>query len=191
MKNIILILIAFVLNGCINSTQPSSFYMLNSIHQDDVKPISNIVKNVSVDVNVSGYIDRPQIVTQTTLRNQYHISEFNRWLEPISSAMQRTVAENISYYLPKSKVKPAFMGVINPDYKVIIDVDKMDGIFNNYATLRVWWNIVDKNNKVIYFDNLTIQNKLTDTYNDFASQQSELISQLSLVIAKKIATIDN
>ncbi len=187
MKKLFSFLIVFMaLSGCMLGSKPSNFFMLSAMEKSDAKSISNAAKNISIDVRVPGYIDRPQIVTKTVDDAEYDMSEFNRWLEPLSPSMGRVVAENISYYLPKSKVKPASMGVINPDYKVIIDVDRFDGKFDAKAHLRVWWSIVNSKNDVVFFDNITLEKPLGATYNDLVNVQSELLQELSLVIAKRL-----
>lgn len=88
--------------GCVGCSTPSSrFYLL--------EPISNRLNNKSVseskmlvalsNVRVPDYADRPQIVTATD-PNVYHLSELNRWAEPLDDNITRVLAENLSVLVP-------------------------------------------------------------------------------------------
>ncbi len=186
MKNIFILCLVFAMTGCISGTKPSTFYLLDAIDAEAVKVRSPRVNVISINVNIPGYIDRPQIVTKGETNTEFIISEFNRWLESLNTTMQRVLAENISYQFPKSKVKPAFMGVIDPDFKVIVDVDKFDGRLGDIAELKVWWSLLNKQGDVIYFDDVYLDIPVGTTYADLVEKESVLLTNLSNLIAIQI-----
>ncbi len=191
MKKFVLFVLLIGLGGCVidGNTAPSSFYLLTSIENEDVQPVSKNSSKISVDVTIPGYIDRPQIVTKGLSDIEYDMSEFNRWLEALRTSLQRVVAENMSSYLPNAKIKPVSMGGINPDYKVVINVDRMDGRLGEKSELRVWWSIINRRDKVVSFDNITLETDVGLTYHDYVESQSELVYKLSGIIAKKISSM--
>ncbi len=189
MKNILSFIFVIAIAGCMVGTTPSSFFMLSSVNVENVQPISKKQVAFSVEVNIPEYIDRPQIVTKGESDTEFNMSEFNRWIEPLRSSIERVMAENLSLYMSEAKVKPSSMGMRNPDYRVVLDIDEFDGRLNGKVYLRVWWSIVNNKNEVIYFDDAIFENETGPTYTDFTQTQSDLLGRLSIKIAKKFNKI--
>lgn len=177
--------LCFGLSACFGgrSADPN-FYTLSPVTE---KSISD--KNVSIGINrvrVARYLDRPQIITQKE-GGEIDVSEMNRWIEPLSNLIARTVASDIKNALPKSTVKTRAIGQENFDYIISLEIIAMDSILGKTATLNGWWKIYDRNEKLL-FRHQTIETlPLGKTYEDLATVQSQLIGKLAVQMAQKIA----
>ena len=191
MKKLYLILILSLLTSCFGGrSQPSSFYVLRPMPEEDIKYNGN---NMFVGVDllyISGYLDRKEMITIGNNSTEITMSEFNRWAEPLSSAIQRNIVLNMSTYLPNSLIRSINAFNRNFDYIVLVYINRLDGSFNDKVYLDAFYSIVDKNNKIVASDKVLLTNNLGDTYDDLAIQESDLISQLSKILAKKISQID-
>ncbi|MDR1026228.1 MAG: PqiC family protein [Lactobacillus sp.] len=179
----------FMLLAACGTTQPTKFYTLNPMDTSSVKTIDsrNIVIGVDA-VNIAGYIERPQIVTIGE-GSELNMSEFNRWAEALSYSIQRVVAENVSAYMKNGMAKPLTQRRNSYDYVISIEINKFDGKFNDKAQLDAWWIITDKNGNTKAREYTKLEAPLGSTYNDLVEKQSELLSDLSTKIAKKMSKI--
>jgi len=119
------------LNGGCASSQSSKFYMLESMSRTTAAEGSTPLRqNISVGlgpVTIPDYLDRPQIVTRT---NQHSVllAEFDRWAEPLSGNISRTLAENLSSLLQTDTVVLyPWPGSVDIAYQVLVDVFRFDG----------------------------------------------------------------
>ena len=157
-------------------------------HLSQKKVISD--KNVSIGVNrvqVARYLDRPQIITQKKGIPEVTVSEMNRWIEPLSNLIARTLVSDIKNTLPKSTVKTRIIGQENFDYIISLEIIAMDSIFGDTATLNGWWKIYDRNEKLLFRHQTMETLPLGKTYEDLATVQSQLIGKLAVQMAQKIA----
>lgn len=188
MKNhAIYIIILLALVGCAVSSPPTSFYMIAPVGDVVTKKVSSKAVGITVDVNIPGYLERPQIVTRGEADTELNLSEFNRWLEPLASSLPRAVSENISSYMPKAKVRAVSTGGREFDYKVMISIDRFDGRFDDKVILKAWWSLQNRDNISVFSEDVVLQAELGSTYSDLVEKQSGLVNELSLIIAKRIA----
>lgn len=176
--------LCFGLSACFGgrSADPN-FYTLYPVTE---KSISD--KNVSIGINrvrVARYLDRPQIITQKE-GGEINVSEMNRWIEPLSNLIARTVTSDIKNALPKSTVKTRAIGQENFDYIISLEIIAMDSILGKTATLNGWWKIYDRNEKLLFRHQTTETLPLGKTYEDLATVQSQLIGKLAVQMAQKI-----
>lgn len=193
MKKIYYVLFLILLSSCFSGrSQPSNFYVLRAMPE---KNITYNVKNSFIGIDVlyiASYLDRKEIITTVDGNNtEIQMSEFNRWAEPLSSAIQRNIVLNMSTYMPNSLIRSINAFNRNFDYIVLVYINRFDGSFNDKVYLDAFYSIVDKNNQIIASDKVLLTNNLGDTYDDLAIQESKLISQLSKILAKKISQIDS
>lgn len=190
MKKLYLILILSLLTSCFGGrSQPSSFYVLRPMPEEDIKYNGN---NMFVGVDllyISGYLDRKEMITIGNNSTEITMSEFNRWAEPLSSAIQRNIVSNMSAYMPNSLVRSINAFNRNFDYIVLVYINRFDGSFNDKVYLDAVYSIVDKKGKIVASDKVLLTNELGNTYDDLAIQESKLISQLSKEISKKLSQI--
>lgn len=188
MKKIFAVLALILLSGCVGTTPPAKFYGLRSVNANEVAAISSRKLSIGIsEVEIPGYLDRPQIVTSQNGDIETNMSELNRWNENLAAMMQRTIAADIAAYLPKSLVKPRSSSREKFDYLVFVEVNKMEGTWKRSAVLDVWWYVVNAEGKTILRQRTDLQRPLADSYEDYVIQQSNLISVLSQQIALQIS----
>ena len=193
MKKIIALCSAILLSACVGGTSKApNIYTLKSIDSGITAIDQNTKANVGIaEVKVPNYIDRPQVILVESDGITLKKSEFERWSEDLATLTQRTLAGNISAYLPNAIIKPKNFINEKFDFVVYVEINDMSGTFADKATLDVWWTIVDSNNNMVFKKQTKIQNELGDTYTDFVIAQSNLFDELSKEIATELTRLDN
>jgi len=193
MKKIIALCFAILLSACVGGTSKSpNIYTLKPI--DNARTVIDKSKGMSVgiaEVKVPNYIDKPQIILVESDGITLKKSEFERWSEDLATLTQRTLAGDMSAYLPSAIIKPKNFINEKFDFVVYVEINDMTGTFADKATLDVWWTVVDSNNNMLFKKQTKIQNELGDTYTDFVIAQSDLLNRLSEEIATELARLDN
>ena len=190
MKKVLTLLAVFGLTACLGGmTPPSKFYSLTPIqHSQEV--FKSVRLNIGVEeVKVPVYLDRPQIVTRKDNQVELNVSELNRWSEPLSTAMQRIIADNLAVYLPNASVKPSGFRHEGFDYLVWIEINRFDGSWDKTVDLSVWWSVFDKNGDPVLQKKANLSRPLGQSYDDLVKEDSDLVSELSLLIAKDLAQL--
>ena len=130
-----------LLVGCASSA-PSRYYVLSPLMgEGKVTPEASCVSVGIGPIKLPEYVNRPQIVTRTT-PNELVLSYFDLWAEPLSDSVPRTLAENVSRLLCTKEVvlfpwKPSRV----PDYRVEVELLKMDGTLGRTVSLEAWWSV--------------------------------------------------
>ncbi len=139
----VLALAMAVLAGC--GTSPKvNFYTLSSGAASE-RPEARATYVVAIGpVTVPDVVDRPQFVTSAGA-NQVTIDEFARWAEPLRSQIPRIIAADLTQLLGGAYVfaYPQSDNV-DPDYKVLIDVQRFDSVPGDAATVEVLWTVRPK-----------------------------------------------
>ncbi len=190
MKKIFALLSVLLTAACFGGmTQPSKFYSLSSA-AGAAETFKSARLMIGVEeVKVPVYLDKPQIVTRDDNQVELTVSEFNRWSEPLSSAMQRAIADDMAACLPDATVKPSSFRREGFDYTVWVEVNKFDGSWGKSADLSVWWSIFDRNGSVVLQERADLSRPLGHSYDDLAVQDSDLVNELSRLIAAKVAKL--
>jgi uncharacterized lipoprotein YmbA len=136
--------LVFSLLGC--SSSPSArFYLLSptSVANNEAGRMEqeDCVNLRIASVTFPEYLNRPQIVTRTT-ENDLTLADYDQWVEPLSDTFTRVLAENISRHICTKKVS------LSPgkasggsDYRVEVEVYRMDGSLGKDAVLDAWWTV--------------------------------------------------
>ena len=187
----ILCVLLVTLGGCAG-TPPSKFYMLESIARGPAPPGTvTLDRAVSIGlgpVTLPDYLDRSQIVTRTD-QNTVQLAEFDRWAEPLSSNISRTLAENLVLLLQNdSIVQYPWPGSIDVTYQVVVDVYRFDGILGEKALLEVQWSILGKKGKrVLQLKRSTfVEPASGTTFGALVAAQSRTVENLSREIASAL-----
>lgn len=180
MKKIFTVFSVLMLGACLGGYSPQSkFYDLHSIKQH-TEVVSE--KKISVGVNaveLPAYLDKPQIVSFDLKNNQMKIDEFNRWGEPLASMIQRTIAADMSEYLPNSVVKIRSSLAERFDLLVDIQIVKFDRFAGDKAVLEAWWYISSVDGKILHRHKLLLEQKINSTYDGYVEAMSDLLAKMS------------
>jgi len=143
-----LLLVAVLLAAAGCGSTPTRFYTLVPLSQAGP---SNAFTSQNITVGVGPVefpeaLDRPQIMTRRG-QNEFDLSEFDQWAEPLQDNFTEVLAENLSILLPAKRV------VVYPwdrpteiDYQVVVKVLRFDRSVGGDAVLRVRWSIKSPSN---------------------------------------------
>jgi uncharacterized protein len=129
------------LAGCAGNA-PSRYYVLSPLAGEGKVTSEASCASVGIGpIKLPEYVNRTEIVTRTT-PNELVLSYFDLWGEPLSDSVPRTLAENVSRLICTKEVllfpwKPSRI----PDYRVEVDVLRLDGMLGGTVSLEAWWSI--------------------------------------------------
>jgi uncharacterized protein len=139
---IVALLALYSVAGC-HSSPPSRFYTLKSTAAPGQTQSAIAYSVVVGPITVPAIIDRPQIVV-------YHgtsdvtLAEQSRWAEPVASGIVRAVAGNLAQLLGGAAQVSAVPQMVsaNPDYRVVLDVQRFEPVLGREATIEVLWTVL-------------------------------------------------
>jgi len=191
---LILSVLLAVLSGCASSS-PSRFYLLSSldITNPEIKPpVDERCFSIGIGpIRIPDYLDRAQIVTRGAA-GEIALAEFDRWGEPMKDNLTRVLAKNLSVLLCTNTI--AFFpwrGGIPIDYRIEIEVLRLDGSLGGNVSLEAWWMILSGDGKRMLFakkSNFTEAVGGQD-YKSLVAAQGRALGHLSRGIAAAIKTL--
>lgn len=199
LKQQILVVITFalaclLLTGC-GTTQPSRYYMLNSISQGTTeKPFDQNEVKIHIGVGpikVPKYLDRYPIVKRSE-GAEVIIDDTHRWAEPLADNFSRVMANNLYLLVSAADVSTHPWPNSNEiDYQIVVDVLRLDADINNNIVLSAHWTITGKDSKhTLYKQKTLIKEKAGNgDYTTLVSTQSKATEKLSQEIADKLNEI--
>jgi uncharacterized lipoprotein YmbA len=124
-------------NGC--ATAPARFYSLDSTATaDGMSAISALV--MIGPVSVPAAIDQPQLVVQVA-SNRVEVDEFNRWAAPLSDAIARAVAGDLTMLLGTPDAAAAPFANFDPAYTVTIEVQRFESVRGEWTLVEAVWAV--------------------------------------------------
>jgi uncharacterized lipoprotein YmbA len=188
-KILLSVIILFIIASCAG-TEPSRYYLLSplpgtSVPQQTSAPCVSLIIG---PVRLPEYTNRPQIVTRSS-QNELNRAQFDLWAEPVSDTFPRIMAENLTHLICTKNVSLFLWNSSAPaDYRVIIEVIRMDGTLGKEAVLEAWWSVSSgKESKML----VSKQSRLTEpvknqSYEAFVQAHSAALESLSREIAQVI-----
>jgi len=183
-----------VLSGCASSPNPR-FYLLSSLEgtSPEKKP-SGEERCFSIGIgpiSIPYYLDRPQIVTRGA-SNEFTLAEFDRWGEPVGDNLKRVLAKNLSILLcTKTIAFFPWRGGIPIDYRIEMEVYRLDGSLGGNVSLEASWMISSGDGKRIL---VSKRSTLTEAvggqdYKSLVGAQSRVLGTLSREIAEAVKAL--
>jgi uncharacterized lipoprotein YmbA len=179
-----------LLAGC-GVTKPSRYYLLTPVEEQGAGTVSTPSPALGIGpVAFPAYLDRPEIVLRSG-GNEVNYAGSNRWAEPLKTAFNRTLAENLSIMLPTDRT------VIHPwsrstmlDYQVIVDVTRFDADAAGAVTLTAAWELIRSSDSTVMKRNKTTYTEAAGStdYPAVVAAQSRVVERLSRDIAAAISS---
>ena len=174
------------MSGCMPGgvSKNSKFYNPTS----EVDYVLSTTYTNSVDilrVQLPKFMDKPQIVSRNKGDVHVSISEYNRWVEPLSVLCTRTLVENLNTLLPNAPVE-IFVGNYSSDCRVFVDVVKLDVLWNDKVILDAWYTIKARKDQVLARCKFSDSVPLGNSYEDLVRVYSKLLGNLSKSIANSL-----
>jgi uncharacterized lipoprotein YmbA len=174
--------------GCA-TTPPTRFYVLSPVAMSEKEqrlPESPCVSIGIGPIEIPEYLSRSGIVTRVT-SHEVMVGTLNRWAEPLKDNLPRVLAENLSSLLcVKNILMLPARGGSSVDYRMHVEVIRMDGKLGDTAVLDVFWTV--HGGKDVVRSNRSNYRQATggEGYEEFISAQSRNLASLSREIAEAI-----
>lgn len=146
------LIVILLSSGCVGlSKSPTPrFYALPPMEASQAGETHKLPASIIIGigpVKIPEYHNRPQIVTRDAT-NLVAFAQFDRWAEPLDTALARLTAANLSVLLPGATIVLSPWNLAIPvRYQVIIDVIQMDNRLDQDGSLAINWSIIDLENK--------------------------------------------
>ena len=184
-----MVLCLTTLSGCFVKSQPAQYYTLNPMQRPETSPDFKPRFTVSVGpVIIPDSLKRPQIAIRTS-DNQVDFSEFHKWAGPLKDDIKRILAENLGILLAEEGATVSTDELlIEPDYRVVVNINRFDGVPGETAWLNAVWTLKDqKSQKIVAVTQSLFTEKISGPgYPDLVNAQSRTLAALSREIAAEI-----
>ena len=193
-----LILAVLILSGCVSvSGSPNpKFYMPAALSQAETVEKIAVPPGTIVavgPVTIPGYLDRPQIVTKNK-NGTLNFAQFDRWAEPLDSALARMIDENFVKLLPAASIQLFPCSFSIPlDYQVIVEVVQLDSELDKDMILAAQWSIIDAKDRKMLLTKRSqfIQPIKPHNYYGLTQALNTACAALSREIAVNLAELSN
>ena len=177
--------------GCAGSP-PARFYLLSSLDTTPpgMKPaVDEPCVSIGIGpVKMADYLEHTKIVTRGE-GNQLTLAEFDRWAELLRDNLVRVLAKNLSTLLcTKTIVLFPWRGGMPVDYRIEMEVLRLDGSLGGNVSLEAWWIIFSGDGKKMVFSKKSTFTEPVagKDYNSLVSAESRTVGLLSSEIAEAI-----
>jgi uncharacterized lipoprotein YmbA len=186
-------LVVILLLGCSHSP-PTRYYDLGPLSERGAPERKEGCASIGIGpVKIPEYLDRSGIVTRIA-SNELRVAEFSKWAEPLEDNFPSVLAESLSSCVcTKTVVIFPWKGSIPLDYRVYVDVIRMDGKLGESAVLDVSWTIMGGADRkgVLRMERSSYKEPTGgQDYGDFVAAQSRNVKALSRDIAEAIKTLE-
>jgi uncharacterized lipoprotein YmbA len=180
-----------VIIGCA-STQPSKFYILNSIEKQEAhQKGSDAMQHVAIEIGsieIPDYLDRSQMVTMNS-RSELKVDEFNRWAGSLKENISLVLAENLSLLLSTDRVfVHPWIPAESVNYWLHVEIIRLDAIPGNTVTMKALWTISGDRGKREFITRTSEFTEKTseNSYGMMVAAMSRTFEKLSHEIASEI-----
>jgi len=184
-----MVLCLTALCGCFTKSPPARYYTLSPMQLPETRPDFTPRFTVMVGpVIVPDSLKRPQIATRTN-GNQVDFSEFHKWAGLLKDDVKRILAEDLGILLSgEGATVSTDELLIEPDYRVVLNINRFDGTPGETAWLNAVWTLKDqKNQKTVAVTQSLFTEKVSGPgYADLVNAQSRTLASLSREIAAEI-----
>ena len=172
---------------------PTNFYMLSPLSPS---PAGNSAASAGARIHIgletvvmAEYLNRNEIVLNLD-NTIYQLAEFNQWTEPLDDNLTRVLEENLTNLLQNDSIEVflASESSIPLDYRLVVDVLRLDGNLGDQVTLVVQWALLEAEEDELKLMRRTEYQEQTadNTYKGLVLAKSRTIEKLSRDIADAI-----
>jgi uncharacterized lipoprotein YmbA len=193
-KRVAVILLSLALTGCLGGqSAPTNFYMLSPLSPPQTgtaAPSAERSIRIGLEtVVVPEYLNRTEIVVNQD-NTVYQLAEFDQWAEPLSDNLTRVLEENLANLL-HGDAFAVFLSSdssVTPDYRLEVDVLRLDGNLADQVTLVAQWALLEneKDDLKLMRRSAYLEAVTDQTYKGLVLAKSRAIDQLSRDIAAAI-----
>jgi uncharacterized lipoprotein YmbA len=182
------------LAGCLGgSSAPTNFYMLSPLSSSPAGTSAATAEariRIGLEtVVIAEYLNRNEIVVNLD-NTVYQLAEFNQWAEPLSDNLTRVLEQNLTNLLRDDAIDVILASEtsIPFDYRLEVDVIRLDGNLGDQVTLVAQWALLEAEE-----DDLKLMRRseyqepaADNTYKALVLAKSRTVEKLSRDIAAAI-----
>ncbi|MEE4606850.1 MAG: PqiC family protein [Desulfobacteraceae bacterium] len=193
-KHVTILICWLALAGCLGGPSgPTNFYMLSALSPSPDRTLAATaegrIRIGLATVVVPEYLNRNEIVVNLD-NTVYRLAEFNQWAEPLNDNLTRVLEENLTNLLRDDSID-VFLTTdssIPTDYRLEVDVLRLDGNLGDQATLVAQWALLEaEQDELIQMQRSEYQEPAADnTYKELVLAKSRTIEKLSRDMAGAI-----
>jgi uncharacterized lipoprotein YmbA len=193
-KHFAIMICWLALAGCLGGpSAPTNFYMLSALSPSSTGTAAATaegrIRIGLVSVVVPEYLNRNEIVVNLD-NTVYRLAEFNQWAEPMSNNLTRVLAENLANLL-RNDLIDVFLATdssIPTDYRLEVDVLRLDGNLGDQVTLVAQWALLEAEEDELILMRLSDYQEpsVDNTYKGLVLAQSRTIERMSRDMAGAI-----
>lgn len=192
---LILLTTLLVLCGCLGRSPQTKFYRLHTLDSLEATEVVKKREGLRIGigpVGLSEYLDRPQIVTQTS-KSELRVDQFNQWAETLEFNIASVLARNLSTLLStKNLFIFPWTGSTQIDYQIKLAIIDLKGMPGDEVVLRAQYTILDGSKELLEMDVVNITQPISDQgYEGLVSSMSKALNELSREIATAVKTIES
>lgn len=184
---IILFLAVLWLAGCGRSS-PTNYYLLES--RLGPMKVDNLPERTLrvAQVETPAYLNRNNIVSRVAGQTKLILAEFHLWAEPVGNGVRRVVEETLTGPMLAAGINVLPYGTEERgDYVLLIDIQRLDGNFNEKAVLESRWTLLDRSEKPIGRGIYSAEEMVAGAdYNILVNAESSLTRGFGKYLAKKL-----
>jgi len=199
-KHVAIIFLTLALAGCLGGpSAPTNFYMLSPLSPSQAKT-SPATEEARIHIGletvvVPEYLDRNEIVVNLD-NTAYQLAEFDQWAEPLSDNLTRVLGQNLTNLLRDDSIDVILASEtsIPLDYRLEVDVLRLDGNLGDQVTLVAQWALLEgEEDDLKLVRRSEYQERAADkTYKGLVLAKSRTVEKLSRDIAAAIKkTLEN
>jgi len=181
-----------MLSGCVGRSSPRvTYYSLLSIEQLGEAQVIAAHPEIKLGVGpvtIAERLKRSQIVTRQH-GNLYEFNEFHRWAGVLEKDLASVVGDNLGLLLGVDKVDTfPWMSHFKPNYRIVIDIQRLDGTLDGEAGLAARWNVADSEGKELLAGGRSVfrQPLQGSGFAALVKAESLLVAELSKKVAGEI-----
>ena len=187
--------LSLALTGCLGGpSPPTNFYMLSPLTppQAGTAPKTEQARaHIGLEtVVMAEYLNRNEIVLNLD-NTIYQLAEFDQWAEPLNDNMTRVLEENLTNMLRDDSIEVFLVSEssIPFDYRLEVDVLRLDGNLGNQVTLVAQWALLEaEEDDLIVMRRSAFQEQTADiTYKGLVMAKSRTVEKLSRDMAAAIS----
>jgi len=193
-KHLAIMICWLSLAGCLGGpSATTNFYMLSPLSPSQAGTAAATaegrIRIGLATVVVPEYLNRNEIVVNLD-NTVYRLAEFNQWAEPLSENLTRVLEENLTNLL-RSNLIDVFLASdssIPTDYRLEVDVVRLDGNLGGQATLISQWALLaaEEDELIVMRRSKYQESAAGNTYKELVLAKSRTIERLSQDIAAAV-----
>lgn len=185
------VFLCLFMSGCLSRSAPEvTYFSLLTIEQlGTAEPVaSNPDTSLGIGpITIPESLKRMQVVTRSQ-GNQYRFDEFHRWAGILEQDIALVIGDNLGFLLGTDKIADfPWMPYFQPTYRVVVEIQQLDGDLSGEAVLNARWSVVDAKKGELLASGKSVYRQALDEPSHVALVKAE--SRLLAALSKEIADI--